>query len=226
MNSQVIDRPIFPVFAFGTSSDCALQPARLVLLCIGGALAVQATTSTESDTLKIIERSAAEQTNSGLLVPDATTSQSAAVAELRRRSGLTWDQLARLFGVARRSVHFWASGKALNASNEERLGRLLAVIGHIDRGNAQETRAALMTAQSDGVIPFDLLSADKFDEVMERLGAGSHRTMPAQTPLSSAALAARMPTPPGERVDLLHDTVHRDVGNFRPARKGKVRRDR
>ena len=34
-----------------------------------------------------------------------------AVSELRRISGLTWEQLAWLFGVSRRSVHFWASGK-------------------------------------------------------------------------------------------------------------------
>ena len=35
------------------------------------------------------------------------------IAELRSLSGLTWEQTARLLGVTRRSVHFWASGEVL-----------------------------------------------------------------------------------------------------------------
>ena len=49
----------------------------------------------------------AQQTTSGtsvMLVEHAEV----AIAELRCLSGLTWDQLARLFNVSRRSLHFWA----------------------------------------------------------------------------------------------------------------------
>ena len=57
----------------------------------------------------------------------------AAVSEFRRLAGLTWEQLARVFGVARRSLHFWASGPPINAGNEEHLRRLLAVLRQADR---------------------------------------------------------------------------------------------
>ena len=83
----------------------------------------------------------------------------AVIGELRRLSGLTWDQLARLFGVSRRSVHFWASGKPMAPSNEEHLRRLLAVVRKVDRGSARANRAILLGADEDGISLFDLLAA-------------------------------------------------------------------
>ena len=55
-----------------------------------------------------------QQTNAGC-GPFEGVSPGAAIAELRRVSGLTWDQLARLVGVSRRTLHFWASGTAVMA---------------------------------------------------------------------------------------------------------------
>lgn len=226
MTLQVFDNLQHSTVLFGTSSYGALQPARDWKVFHIGPLTTQGTTSAGAQGQLTKEFAAAEQTNSGLVAIDATTMPSATIAELRRRSGLTWDQVARLFGVARRSVHFWASGKALNAANEERLGRMLAVVRYVDRGTAQATRAALMAAQNDGVIPFDLLANDEFDDVMERLGAGPQRSMPALVPLSAAARAARMPPPPDERVGALHDSVHREVGKSRVVRTVKVKSER
>ena len=40
---------------------------------------------------------------------------------LHEASGLTWDQLGRLFGVSRRSVHHWTNGARMNAHNAETL---------------------------------------------------------------------------------------------------------
>lgn len=114
----------------------------------------------------------------------------------------------------------------MNAVNAERLARMLAVVRYIDRGNAQATRTALMTAMSDGVISLDLLAKDQFDEVMERLGAGPPRSMPALGPLSATTRAARMPPPPDERVGALHDSVHHEVGKSRVARTVKVKSKR
>ncbi len=164
-----------------------------------------------------------KQPNSGFGDVDTTMTPSTAIAELRRRSGLTWEQIARLFGVARRSVHFWASGKALNVANEERLHRILAVVRYIDRGTAQATRSALMTVLSDGMIPLDLLAEDKFEEVKERLGAGSQPLVPPRTPLSADSQAMRMPLSPDQRVGALHDAVHREIGKSRGAKTVKVR---
>ena len=40
---------------------------------------------------------------------------------VKEHSGLTWDQLGKVFGVSRRAVHMWANGGRLNESNARRL---------------------------------------------------------------------------------------------------------
>ncbi len=144
----------------------------------------------------------------------------AAISELRRLAGLTWEQLARVFGVARRSLHFWASGKPINATNEERLRRLLAVLRQADRGSAQENRVMLLR-DHDGMIPIDLLTAGWYDEFLVFVGTGRGRRRIDLTPLSREALEAREPLPPVELVDSLQDRVHRDVGRGRAARTAR-----
>jgi transcriptional regulator with XRE-family HTH domain len=118
-----------------------------------------------------------EQPHSGIrlhcIAPYAaerTSSIGSALLELRRLSGITWEQLPELFGVSRRSLHFWASGKPQNSSNERRVQQLLATPQQIDRGNARENRVALFAVQSDGVIPFNLLREERYDDVIARLG--------------------------------------------------------
>ena len=141
----------------------------------------------------------------------------AAISELRRLAGLTWEQLARVFGVARRSLHFWASGKPINAANEERLRRLLAALRQADRGAADVNRAMLLR-DHDGVLPIDLLAEGSFDEFLSLVGRGPGRRRLELTPLSAEAREARKPPPPEELVEALHDRVHRDVGRGRAAR--------
>jgi DNA-binding transcriptional regulator YiaG len=226
MNLQVFDGNRYTISPFGTSGYGDLPLSKdWEIFRIGGTLAIRGTSSSEALCVRM-KGSAAEQTNSGLAAIDTTMTTSSAIAELRRRSGLTWDQLARLFGVARRSIHFWASGKALNAANEERLSRMLAVVRYVDCGTAQSTRAALITAQNDGMIPLDLLAKDRFDEVKARLGGGPQRSMPALIPLSTTAWEARMPPPPDERIGALHASVHREIGKSRVARTVKVKSKR
>jgi hypothetical protein len=53
--------------------------------------------------------------------------------ELRRLTGLTWDEIARLFHVSRRSVFLWASGRPMSSDNETLLARLLAFVQGADR---------------------------------------------------------------------------------------------
>ena len=146
-----------------------------------------------------------------------------AISELRRISGLTWEQLGELFEVTRRSVHFWASGRPLSAANEERLMRVLDVVIYADRGNARSTRRALLNPQG-GLSPFDLLVAQRFDEARSALGRGSGRTAPARTELSSAAKAARRPLPPESLFGAEHNPVHREPGRARIARTARNKR--
>lgn len=136
-----------------------------------------------------------------------------AIAELRRLSGLTWDQLARLFNVSRRSLHFWASGKAMTSSNEEHLQRLLAVLRHIDRGSAGANRTALLAAGEDGAIPFDLLVAEQYERVVGLLGSGDVRRVRPRK-LSAQAMAMRTPPPPEALMGALQDRVHPTSGRL------------
>lgn len=148
-----------------------------------------------------------------------------AVSELRRISGLTWEQLGELFGVSRRSVHFWASGQPLNAANEARLLHVLDIVRAGDRGSAAETRAALVAREGEKSV-FDLLAAGQLDEARALLGNGPGRRRLVRHELSPEAKAARAPLRVEELIEARHEPVHRDPGGARAARTVRmIRRD-
>ena len=64
------------------------------------------------------------------------------VAELRRLSGLSGSQLARLLGVSRRSVQAWVAGAPMSPSHAERVHDVLMVVKSIG-GSPEERRDAL-----------------------------------------------------------------------------------
>ena len=159
------------------------------------------------------------------LPENASEFTSDAITELRRTSGLTWDQIGRLFGVSRRSVHFWASGKPMNAANEQHLLQVLDVVRQADRGDARGNRAVLFEV-SAGSTPFDLLASKRFDEAGALLGRGPGSRRLTLRPLDAEAAAERAPLPPEALIDAMNDRVHRDVERVRPARTVRnVRRE-
>ena len=180
---------------------------------------------TTNDVLRSIPTgvSPTQQTGGGYAFVDEYASPGAAINEVRRRSGLSWGQLARIFGVARRSIHFWVSGKPIDAAAEERLGKLLAIIRKIDRGSADETRMALVTALPNGITPFDFLLSDAFDEVTQLLGPGIASARPSLSPLAFSAKAARRTASPGELVGARHNRVHKEMGRSRADRSAKTK---
>jgi DNA-binding transcriptional regulator YiaG len=137
--------------------------------------------------------------------------------ELRRISGLTWEQLGDLFGVSRRSLHFWASGKPLTAANEERLLRVLGVVQSGRRRDARATRSALLQVQR-GVTAFDLLAAQEFEAAARLLGEMHPARVHALRPLNKEAKARRMPLAPDELVSAEHDVIHRELSVARASR--------
>ncbi len=165
-----------------------------------------------------------EQTTAGAPVQTSEPT-GAALGELRQLSGFTWDQLARIFNVSRRSLHFWASGKAMAASNEEHLHRLLSVMKKIDRGSARANRAALLGVREDGSLPFDLLAAGDYEGVILLLGQEEARRL-SPSKLSERARAARTPRRPEELIGALQDRIHREDGTVRVAKSVRVRSDR
>lgn len=154
-------------------------------------------------------------------LPAATAGE--AIGEVRRLSGLTWEQLADLLGVSRRTLHFWASGKPVNAANEERLHRVLGLLRAVDRGASDYNRGALLAPDAHGVRPFDLLAAGEYEAARHQLGVGTGRRL-ALKPLSEEAAMARRPLQPADLVGALQDPVHVEPGRGRGAKSVRVRR--
>jgi DNA-binding transcriptional regulator YiaG len=123
---------------------------------------------------------------------DRVSSESTAVAmlEIRRLSGLTWDELADLFEVSRRSVHHWASGKHVTAEHEQALRGVLTAVRHLNRGEVTATRALLLTNDSGGNSILDLLKARLYDEAVSRVAPRATAALPVR-PLSPETIEAR-----------------------------------
>jgi transcriptional regulator with XRE-family HTH domain len=136
-----------------------------------------------------------------------------ALMELRQRTGLTWDRLASLFGVDRRSVHFWASGRPLSSANAERVARVLSLVRSVDRGAPDATCLWLLTPDKTGLTPFELLRQRRYDEI-ELPPGGRHVERPTPPRLSPEAAAERAPSPPDQLVGACEDNVHVERGRL------------
>lgn len=71
----------------------------------------------------------------------------------KEASGLTWDQVARLFGVSKRAVLLWKAGGTMSPRREERLADLAAQLAEFVGQDPLQTRARLLTVR-DGVAPY------------------------------------------------------------------------
>lgn len=97
------------------------------------------------------------------------------IHKIRRLTGFTWEQVAKLVGVSRRAVHLWLSGGRIGDRNYEKLGKILALIEQIDRGNAEENRTLLLSQSKNGRTFCELLSVGEFELVQELAGKGQGR---------------------------------------------------
>lgn len=84
------------------------------------------------------------------------------IAWVKAHSGLTWDQLGKIFGVSRRAVHMWANGGRLNESNARRLRAFAAIIRGFetempDGSTPEVVRARLLQVEPDGLSVIDRL---------------------------------------------------------------------
>ena len=140
-------------------------------------------------------------------VPEQMGSSGNAILEVRRLSGLTWDELAKVFGVTRRTLHHWANGKPLMSQNEQHLHRVLGVIRHIDRGQASHNRRLLFAVGPDGQMNLDLLKTEHFDEMIARIGAGKAERRVPYVQLSPEEQRARRPAAPADLLGALQDRL-------------------
>jgi len=183
--------------------------AGIAVVCVAGTLAFGSGTNSTSveDSSRARERNAWTTSGTSAAIREAKRAQpkpvppgfdppttASLVLELRRLSGLTWAQLASVFGVDRRAIHFWAAGRPINAANSENLAAVLALVRRVSRGDAGATRAFLLTPTSTGVVPLDALRSGDLEQVPvpPAVPGGVPKRPP---PISFAARGARAPQP-------------------------------
>ena len=95
----------------------------------------------------------------------ATRSDKDEVLWAKEHSGLTWDQLGKIFGVSRRAVHMWATGGRLNQANAQHVRSFAAVIREVESSligpTPGDVRARLLQVGSDGLSVVDRLRQER-----------------------------------------------------------------
>lgn len=121
-----------------------------------------------------------DHTSSGVFEPDGpysnevSASPAQKIAELRALTGLTTDQVSRLFGVSRRSVHNWISGNAMSPLHEELAAKILAIVQVVPGSTPAERRAAMLDS-SRGTSLFHQLVAARGEDMRLQVAGVSPR---------------------------------------------------
>jgi DNA-binding transcriptional regulator YiaG len=178
-----------PSLPMTTTTGCGtdIPRVRQVVFCVGIAAAALTAggTMTNAGGLSLRPSQANElsdlTSNGSVVVPDLSASPTDrrladSVADLRRRSGLTWEEFARVFGVSRRAVHGWAAGARLNSRNAERLRRFGELVAGLQVTAPSDARSALMALSADGTTELSRFirafsSPAKGNDLTSRLGA-------------------------------------------------------
>lgn len=124
-----------------------LATGTLVVSLLGG---TGTTVPVMSSQRLIVEQSVTSTTLNVVLPLSPITGSrdlAASVRSLHARSGLSWEQLAKLFGVSRRAVHKWAAGGAMNTGNAARLAELHAAVDPL--GDEPSVVRARLVASDD-----------------------------------------------------------------------------
>lgn len=87
-------------------------------------------------------------------VPTAAITNAERLGKIHAESGLTWEQIAKLFTVSRRSVHLWLSGGRMSARNEEHLVALERFVSSINAA-PDVRRHRILAVSVEGVSFFD-----------------------------------------------------------------------
>lgn len=186
-------------------------------------------TTTVSVTLSHIIAESTSFTGSGITISEiedlvsalgkAASSEKQTIGRLREVTGLTWEQLATVFEVSRRTVHLWDSGSVMNSQNEEKLARIFNAVKFFETSTATDTRRFLLTGFG-GSIPLDLLKDGKFDE-FEKSKAQFIQT-PKKISLSDEEILARTPLSPEILIDAKNDRVHTEKRKRRAIKVKKI----
>jgi hypothetical protein len=144
-----------------------------------------------------------------------------AIFELKRLSGLTWEELAAFLSVTRRSLHLWANGGSINTLNERHVRDLLMAMRELDRGTAQENRALLLAPLQGGDVTVgDLLRSRQFGDAVTLVGRGRGRPTPS-VPRETLWKPEKLSV--ADMLGTSADRIHTDEGRALPPRRGPRR---
>lgn len=147
-----------------------------------------------------------------------------ALFALKSLTGLTWNRIAELFGVSRRSAHFWASGKPLSQEHERHLYGVLSTVNEVDIGDSRIMCAAILD-DSGGRSALSALLEREYEEGRLALAKSIGRQVTLREQ-GRRSMSSYYTPPPDELLEALQDRVHREVGSGRPARTARTwRRD-
>jgi DNA-binding transcriptional regulator YiaG len=135
----------------GAAPTGHVEPLRPTQSATYGGLAAQ----TQPVTLIARERPAEYQEEVPL--PELAKS----VRSLRQRSGLTWDELARIFGVTRRTLYNWSIGGQVSAANAQAIAEVIRSVHGIDSGEPKITRSRLLAPRENGATLYAMLIQQK-----------------------------------------------------------------
>lgn len=90
-------------------------------------------------------------------VASPSSESSALVTALHDESGLTWEQLARMLGVTRRSLHSWAAGTRISNVNLESVSRALSQVRALKGRTPEDRRNELLDPGAAAESIFDRL---------------------------------------------------------------------
>lgn len=145
------------------------------------------------------------------------TSTAEAVLELRRLSGLTWDELAYAFDVSRRALHHWASGSSLAPAHLQHVHQALYLVQRASHGASAALRERFLTPLPSGDTALDLMRARNYSAAEQALGRK------AALPATSVAAGPADTHPPlVAALSTLEDRPFQSVRSSRVARTIRV----
>jgi DNA-binding XRE family transcriptional regulator len=138
----------------------ALLPAFIVMELLTGGTSIPARQPEPSlsvsiyQTLPRIAPSGVNERQDDTFLPELARS----VRSLRDRSGLTWDELAYIFGVSRRTLYNWSTGGKVSAPHAQAIATVVQTVHRVDTGDPQLTRSRLLAPSEDGTTIYTRLA--------------------------------------------------------------------
>lgn len=131
--------------AFGTSSGAAISPIdEFLALSTGWQGPPIHTPSNQLVVYSQVINTSAPTINRSAPQRGVASTPARDLQMFHEDSGLTWDQVARMFGVSRRSVHLWAAGGRMSAQNQETLTRLSLLLPTLPGSTPEARRHELL----------------------------------------------------------------------------------